>query len=59
MALVVKKAPSNAGDRGWFPGLGRSPGGGHGNPLLFLAWKIPWTEKSLGLQSMCSQKSWA
>ena len=23
------------------PGLGRPPGGGHGNPLQFLAWRIP------------------
>ena len=23
-----------------------------------LAWKIPWTEESGGLQSMGSQKSW-
>ena len=23
----------NAGDQGLIPGLGRSPGGGHGNPL--------------------------
>ena len=33
MALVV---PANAGDIkdvGSVPGLGRSPGGGHGNPL--------------------------
>ena len=33
MALVV---PANAGDIkdvGSIPGLGRSPGGGHGNPL--------------------------
>ena len=31
------------------PGLGRSPGGGHGNPLQFLAWRSPWTEESGGL----------
>ena len=36
VALVVKKAPSNAGDirhQGLISGSGRSPGGGHGNPL--------------------------
>ena len=36
MALVVKNPPANAGDvrdAGWIPGLGRSPGEGHGNPL--------------------------
>ena len=36
MVLVVKNQPSNAGDirdMGSIPGMGRSPGGGHGNPL--------------------------
>ena len=28
-----KASPYNAGDPGLIPGLGRSPGGGHGNPL--------------------------
>ena len=35
-ALVVKNSPANAGDVkevGSVPGLGRSPGGGDGNPL--------------------------
>ena len=34
--LVVKNLPANTGDirdMGLIPGLGRSPGGGHGNPL--------------------------
>ena len=33
---VVKNPPANVGDVrdvGWIPGLGRSPGGGHDNPL--------------------------
>ena len=36
MALGVKNSPTNAGnirDLGSVPGLGRSPGGGHGNLL--------------------------
>ena len=36
MALVVKNPPASAGDIrdvGSIPGLGRSPAGGHGNPL--------------------------
>ena len=36
VALVVKNPPVNAGDvsdMGSIPGLGRSPGGGHANPL--------------------------
>ena len=35
MALVVKNSPSNTADireLGSIPGLGRSSGGGHGNP---------------------------
>ena len=38
VALVVKKLPSNAGDLrdvGSTPRWGRSPGGGHGNPLQY------------------------
>ena len=36
VALVVKNPPANAGDMrvtGSVPGFGRSPGGGHSNPL--------------------------
>ena len=36
VALVVKNSPVNAEylrNTGLIPGLGRSPGGGHGNPL--------------------------
>ena len=29
----VKNLPANAGDAGLIPGLGRSIGGGNGNPL--------------------------
>ena len=43
--LDGKESACNAGDRGSIPGLGRSPGGGHGNPLDILAWRIPWTEE--------------
>ena len=38
--MVVKNLPANAGDArdaGSIPGLGRSPGGGNGNPLQYLA----------------------
>ena len=30
---VVKNLPTNVGDAGWTPGLGRSPGVGKGNLL--------------------------
>ena len=33
---VVKNLPVNVGDEDSIPGLGRSPGGGHGNPLVSL-----------------------
>ena len=36
--LVIKNLPANAGDIrdvGSIPGLGRSPGGQHGNPLQY------------------------
>ena len=38
-----KESACNVGDLGLIPGLGRSPGGGHGNHSYFLAWRIPWT----------------
>ena len=44
MALVVKNAPTNAGDvtdMGSIPGSGRSPGGGHGNPLQYSCLESP------------------
>ena len=44
MALVVKNPSANAGDvrdSGSIPGLGRSPGGGHGNPLQYSCLENP------------------
>ena len=32
---VVKNLPANARNLGLIPGLGRSPGGGNGNPLQY------------------------
>ena len=32
---VVKNLPANAGDLGSIPRLGRSPGGGNGDPLQY------------------------
>ena len=32
---AVKNLPANAGDAGSSPGVGRSPGEGNGNPLLY------------------------
>ena len=39
----------------WIAGSGRSPGGGHGNPLR-CPWRIPWTEEPGVLQSIGSQR---
>ena len=44
MALLVKNLPANAGDVkgvGLTPGLGRSPGRGHGNPLQYSCLENP------------------
>ena len=49
---MAKNLPANAGDVGSIPGLGRSPGGGNGNPLQYSCLENPWTEEPGGLQSM-------
>ena len=56
MVLVVKNLPANAGDArdardaGLIPGFGRSPGGGHGNPLQYSCLENPTgTEEPGGL----------
>ena len=44
VVLVVKSLPASAedtGDAGSIPGSGRSPGGGHGNPLLYSCLENP------------------
>ena len=41
---MVKNPSANAGDikdTGLIPGLGRSPGGGHGNPLQYFCLENP------------------
>ena len=44
IVLVIKNLPANAGDirdTGWIPWWGRSPGGGHGNPLQYSGLENP------------------
>ena len=41
VAQWVKDLPANAGDAGLFPGSGRSPGGGHCNPLHYSCLENP------------------
>ena len=38
------------------PWVGRSPGGGHGNPFQHLAWRIPRTEEPDEVQSTGMQR---
>ena len=38
---VVKNPPANVGDMGLIPGLGRSPGGGNGNPHQYSCLENP------------------
>ena len=38
---MVKNLPANAGGTGSNPGSGRSPGGGHGNPLQYSCLENP------------------
>jgi len=56
VALVVKSPLANAGDTrnvGSIPGLGRSPGVGHGKPLHY-----SYLEKFHGQRSLAACSSW-
>ena len=58
---VVKNPPANAGDSST-PGLGRSPGGGNGNPLQDSCLENPRDRRVWLIQSKGSQRvrqSWA
>ena len=53
---MVKNLPANAGDLrdlSLIPGLGRSPGGGYGNPLQYFC-----LENSHGQRSLVGYSSW-
>ena len=59
MVLVVKNLPTNAGDirdAGLIPGLGRSPGGGHGDPLQYSCLENPHGQRSLVCYSLEGHK---
>ena len=54
---MVKNPPANAGDSGLIPGLGRSPGGGNGNPLQYSCLEDPMDRGAWqAIQSMGSQE---
>ena len=58
VVLVVRNLPANAGDvrdAGSIPGWGRSPGGGHGNPLQYPCLQNAMDREAWQLQSMGSQ----
>ena len=62
---VVKNPPAKAGDVGLTPGLGRSPGGGNGNPLQYSCLENPvdrgaWRSMLCGVAKSQTQLSdWA
>ena len=66
VAQVVKNLPANTGDirdTGSVPGLGRSPGGGHGNPLQYSCLENPmdrgaWRAIVHGLAKSWTQQKW-
>ena len=61
MALGVKNPLANAGDIrdvGSIPGLGRSPGGGHGNPLKYSCLKNPTNRRDWWATVHGVAKSW-
>ena len=48
-----KESARNAGDLGSIPGLGKSPGGWHGNPLQY-----SYLENTHGQRSLVSYSPW-
>ena len=48
-----KESACNAGDLGSIPGLGRFPGGGHGNPLQYSCLENPPGQRNLVDYSSC------
>ena len=55
VAWMVESA-YNAGDLGSAPGLGRSPGGGYGDPLQYSCLENPMDRGAGGLQSIVLQR---
>ena len=60
MAQTVKESACDAGDVGLIPGLGRSPGGGHGSPLRYSGLENPmdrgaWWATVLGVAKSRTQ----
>ena len=61
VALVLKILPTNAGhirNAGSIPGLGRSPGGGHGNLLQYSRLENPMDRGAWGVTVHRVAQSW-
>ena len=61
VVLVVKNPPANArgaGDTSLIPGLGKFPGGGHGNPLQYSCLEIPMDRQAWQATVHGVAKSW-
>ena len=50
------ESTGNSGDLSLIPGLGRSPGGGHGNPLQYSCLEDPHEQRSLAGYSPLGRK---
>ena len=58
---MIKNPPANAGDirdSGLIPGSGRSPGGGHGNPLQYSCLENPIDGVAWQTTALRVAKSW-
>ena len=58
---VVKNLPASVGDIrdvGLIPGFGRSPGGGHGNPLQYFCLENPMDREARWATVHRVSKSW-
>ena len=58
---MVKNLPANAEDlrdMGWIPGLGRSPGGGHGDTLQYSCLENPMDREAWGAIVHMVTKNW-
>ena len=51
-----KESACNAGDPDLIPGSGRSPGGGHGNPLQYSCLENPREQRGLVGHSPCGRR---
>ena len=51
-----KDPTRSVGDLGLIPGLGRSPGGGHGNPLQYSCLENSHEQRNLAGSSSCGHE---